>query len=160
MDASPRISRFLSAGIAVVLLLAACDSPIRPIWLVPRALHEVHGDAQSAVVGHTLADSLEVRAVNRRGEPLAGVTVDFLVRSGGGVLPPEKVQTDARGVARAAWTLGVIAGEQGAEAGLAGSRVGPVVFTATAAADSVVQIVIGQILLSTTFGAYLLEPLP
>jgi hypothetical protein len=140
LTAIPHTFRRLFSG-AALLLLAACDSPIRPIWLVPMALQEVHGDSQSAVVGHPLSDSLVVRAVSRRGEPLAGVTVDFRITSGGGVLTPEKVRTDAGGFARAAWTLGVVAGEQGAEALIEGSQIAPVVFTATAAADSAVQIV-------------------
>jgi hypothetical protein len=47
-----------------------------------------------------------VRAVDGRGHPVAGATVEWAVVAGGGSVSPATTQTDASGVASVQWTLG------------------------------------------------------
>lgn len=56
--------------------------------------------------GSTLADSIEVRVVDRYQNAVPGATVQWSVRGGGGTLSPATAATDATGIARSAWTLG------------------------------------------------------
>jgi hypothetical protein len=126
---------------AVVFVLVACDSPSLPSWRVPAELQPVRGDTQVAVVGQALADSLSVRVLNRQGEPVAGAEVEFVATAGGGTVSPRKRQSDARGIASGAWTLGSIAGVQTVEVRVPGSGLAPVVFTARARPAAAVEMV-------------------
>lgn len=94
-------------------------------------LEPVAGDAQSAVAGATLTDSLVVRAFDDDGNPASGVEVTWQTGDGGSVSPMTST-TGNDGKAATQWTLGAGAGEQSATAsadGLAGS---PLRFRATA----------------------------
>lgn len=128
-------------GMAAAVLLAACDSPSEPGSRVPAQLLLVRGDTQTAAAGQRVADSVEVRVLNRRGEALGGVEVEFAGTQGGGTLSPRRVRTDASGSARAAWTLGTRAGAQTAQARVRGRAVTAVVFTARATAGLAARVV-------------------
>ncbi len=89
------------------------------------------GDAQQAKPGATLSKPLVVSVDDARGRPMAGVTVKWRVTSGGGVITAQST-TDFKGQASATWTLGAVAGAQGATASVDGLIGSPVIFTATA----------------------------
>ncbi|HEX6370450.1 MAG TPA: Ig-like domain-containing protein [Longimicrobium sp.] len=128
-DPAASLARFV---LLAAVLAAACDSPGVPESRVPAALQMVRGDTQTAAAGQALADSLEVRVLNRGGRPVPGVEVEFSPASGGGTLHPARARTDASGIARAAWTLGPAAGPQTAQGRVRGGRLDALVFTARA----------------------------
>ncbi len=68
------------------------------------------GGGQSGGIGQTLS-TIIVSAINSSGSPVAGVTLDFAVVSGGGSVTP-KATTDAAGLADVQWTLGPTTGTQ------------------------------------------------
>jgi hypothetical protein len=77
------------------------------------AIALVSGSNQRALAGKTLAQSLVVRATNRKGAPAWGKRVSFrLGEEGQGKVDPATVITDADGRARATWTLGSYPGRQ------------------------------------------------
>ncbi|MDB4948220.1 MAG: Endoglucanase precursor [Gemmatimonadetes bacterium] len=85
----------------------------------------------SGAPGYTLDDSMAVKVVDRVGNGVAGVTVQFAAGAGGGTVSPASATTDGSGVAKAAWTLAGSTGEQAASATVSGMT--PVAFGATAA---------------------------
>jgi alpha-tubulin suppressor-like RCC1 family protein len=93
-----------------------------------------------------VADSLAVRAVDKRGNAIAGVQVQWAVVEGGGTLNPAVSATDAGGIARSSWTLGPAVGSQVAQATAAAGA--PVSFTATAGALPAVRVEISPRALS------------
>lgn len=95
------------------------------------SLLKLRGDGQTGVAGTALADSLVVRAVDARGQPVAGVAVTWAVGGGGAVSAPQTA-TGADGTAAVVRILGPAAGPQSTSA-LAGGLTGsPIVFAATA----------------------------
>jgi hypothetical protein len=97
----------------------------------PALLKEVSGDSQQAKPGATLNKPLQVLVEDARGKAMAGVTVTWVVTTGGGRITASSV-TAMNGRASATWTLGPAAGTQTAQAVLAGASGSPVTFTATA----------------------------
>jgi hypothetical protein len=87
-----------------------------------------------------LADSLAVRAVDKHGNGIAGVPVQWVPVEGGGTLSPATSATDSAGVTRSSWTLGPVVGSQVAQASAAVGA--PVRFTAAAGALPAVRIVL------------------
>jgi hypothetical protein len=94
------------AALVCAIALAGCDSPSDARVPVPSRIDAVSGDAQEAIVGTTLRDTLVVRVTDDRGKPVSGRVVDFRVISGGGSVSAAATETDSRGEARARWTLG------------------------------------------------------
>ena len=81
------------------------------------------GDNQVAAVGSALADSLVVRVTDDKGNPVAGVEVQWAV-GGGGSISPASVSSGADGTAAAERVLGNASGHADG-AGLFGrARVG------------------------------------
>lgn len=119
-----------SAEVAVQAGELRAGATIR-VRAVPRAMEYTGGSGQRATVGAVLPDSLSVRVLDRHGNGVPGVPVDFTVTAGAGPISPETTSTNADGFARAAWTLGTAAGENRAEARAAGIEAPPVVFVAT-----------------------------
>jgi alpha-tubulin suppressor-like RCC1 family protein len=71
------------------------------------------GNNQTAVVATTLPVAPTVKILDRSGNPVAGVTVQFAVTGGGGFVTGPSMVTDASGQAKpGAWKLGPIAGNQ------------------------------------------------
>jgi hypothetical protein len=66
MDTSPRISSFLPAGIAAVLLLAACDSPIRP----PTPTYALRIEPDSIITLHRSVVEVSAAAFDVHGNPV------------------------------------------------------------------------------------------
>jgi len=94
------------------------------------ALARDSGDAQTGGSGTLLPVALVVRAVDRYGNAVPGVTVSWAIASGGGSITPASSVTNAQGRTRAQWTLGSTAGTETATASVGGALT--VTFTATA----------------------------
>jgi hypothetical protein len=89
----------------------------------------VSGNNQSGNINTLLPQKLVVR-VTSNGNPVAGASVSFVAKTGGGVLTNVDTQTDATGQADANWTLGSLVGTQTVEVTTPGAS--PVTFTANA----------------------------
>jgi hypothetical protein len=117
------------------LLMACGDGPAQGSGDTPASVTAMGGDGQVGPAMFTLPESLVVRVANADGEPQSGVTVTWAVENRQAIVTPATSVTDADGIARAAWRLGVDEGEQRAVASvatLAGGR-----FTATARSGDV-----------------------
>lgn len=98
------------------------------------AVHE--GDGQTGLVGYAVNIAPAVKVVDASGRPLAGVTVNFAVTSGGGSVSGATQVTGTDGIARVGkWTLGLFPGSNTLAASVAGAGFSgsPAQFTATAA---------------------------
>jgi adhesin/invasin len=113
-------------GTLTFTALAESDAPAR--------IAIVEGDGATGGVGQPLADSLAVRVTDRLGNPVPNAAVAWSA-TGGGAVQPAGGTTDARGIARARWTLGPAVGEQTARAQVPG--VPPAEFSATAGTEGV-----------------------
>jgi hypothetical protein len=100
------------------------------------ALAKTVGDGQTRAAGVALLDSLAVRAQDRFGNPVPGVSVSWTTLSGGGGVSPATSVTGADGVARTQWTMGGQAGTNTAQAAAQGLT--PVVFSAEAVPPPVI----------------------
>ncbi|HEU5261164.1 MAG TPA: Ig-like domain-containing protein [Gemmatimonadales bacterium] len=138
MSTSLKVRRLgVLAALAAGSALLRCGDGIGPTAL---SVALVSGNGQSDTVGRTLATPLVVQ-VTREGAPATDVAVSWSVLSGGGSLSfATPSTTDNLGIARAAFTLGPLAGQQRAQARVAGASGSPVVFTAGASADRPAQI--------------------
>ena len=97
----------------------------------PATMAIVAGNNQSATVATALPVNPSVVVRDNRGNPVPGVTVTFVVGSGGGNVTGATATTDAAGVAAAgSWTLGGAAGVQTLIARV--TNLSDVTFTATA----------------------------
>ena len=70
------------------------------------ALLKVSGNRQEGAGATALPNPFVVEAMNGRGKPMVGKTVQFDILGGGGRLSAKTVETDARGKARVTLTLG------------------------------------------------------
>ena len=89
------------------------------------------GSGQSGLVGGLLRDSLFVRVTDRGQNPVSGVTVQWVVTSGGGSANPITAVSDKRGLAATRWTLGSLVGAQTMEARAGTLSGSPVIFNAS-----------------------------
>jgi serine/threonine protein kinase/alpha-tubulin suppressor-like RCC1 family protein len=71
----------------------------------PAVAMAVSGADQQGIAGDTLAQWLVLRVENGAGEPAAGVSVQFSVASGEGVVTPGSATTDELGLAGARWLV-------------------------------------------------------
>ena len=101
---------------------------------VARSVEQAGGSGQQGTAGTPLAEAVAVRVVDRHGGGVGGVPVEWVVTGGGGSLAPASATTDTQGYARAAWTLGPVAGANTAEARVPGLSGSPVAFSATGTA--------------------------
>ncbi len=104
--------------LALVACSDATDPSVRPG--VPASLDATRGDAQTALPGNPLQDSLEVWVRDDQGLPLSGISVAWRVADGGGSASPVTSATNGAGRARTTWTLGVSEGVNRLEAGVDG----------------------------------------
>jgi hypothetical protein len=100
----------------------------------PNEIRIVSGNGQSGPAGQRLGSDLVVVVLDERDNPIAGATVAWQVRSGGGSVDPATSTTDASGRASARWTLGTAPGNNTLEASVSGA--GSVTFQATGAAGN------------------------
>jgi len=113
------------------LLLAACGAKDTTGPGVPVATRAHAGEAQVAFAGSVLAAAPAVRVNDAAGRGVPGMSVTFVVVSGGGSVASPSTSTDTDGVARSGvWTLGPVTGAQVLVARFNG--LAEVTFTATA----------------------------
>lgn len=119
----------------MLVLLACADDGTPRAGEAASRVEVVSGDQQSGPARYLLADSVEVRVLTAGGEPVTGVTVQWVAENRHAELTPRTSVTDAAGVARAAWRLGVDEGEQRAVASV--SNLPAARFTAAALSGDV-----------------------
>ena len=73
----------------------------------PVSVTSAAGDAQSAMAGTRLTDSVAVVVQDEDGNPVPNVVVNWEVIFGGGEVSPASAVTGPNGIARTAWTLGL-----------------------------------------------------
>ncbi|MEP6686988.1 MAG: hypothetical protein ABJC36_01485, partial [Gemmatimonadales bacterium] len=93
----------------------------------PDSLVGARGEGQGGRVGQTLGDSLVVEAVDRFGNPVSGVTVDWST-AGGGQVSTAEIQTGVGAAAAVTRRLGTGTGTQSTTATAASLKGSPVVF--------------------------------
>ncbi len=108
---------------------------------VAAEIERVRGDGQTAIAGSTLPDSLVVRTLDAAGRPVAGIAVTWTASADGSVSAPSTV-TGPDGTTGIRWTLGPVAGAQGAQAVAQGAAGSPVAFSATATVGAAGSLVI------------------
>ncbi|WP_193195812.1 N,N-dimethylformamidase beta subunit family domain-containing protein [Nostoc sp. MG11] len=102
-------------------------------FVVGSSLIKVSGDNQSGETGATLPNPLVVRVVNAQNNPQSGVTVNFVVTSGGGSVSPVSVVTNASGQASTTLTLGPVpSGTEGVVVTATVAGIGSIAFSASA----------------------------
>ncbi len=126
--------RWLCATLSLVLLAACSSDSSTATPSGPVVLSIADGDGQTATVGQAVSIGPAVRAT-RSGAAASGVTVTFVVASGGGSLSAASGVSDATGLARAGtWTLGTVSGTNALSATATGGS--SLTFTATARAGN------------------------
>ena len=110
----------------------------------PAAITLLQGNAQTAIVGGTLPESLIVRVTDSRKLPVAQIRVAFVLMtpSAGGSLAPDTAVTDQDGRAATRWVLGPRAGAQRVDARIVGNNELVASFSATASAGTVASFAI------------------
>lgn len=99
---------------------------------VAAELQIVSGDGQVWYAGEALEDSISVQVLDRHGNPVAGVEVEFSPADGAGSVGDATLSSDAQGIAATVWTLGELSGEYSLEVSV--GDLTPVSFSATAVA--------------------------
>ena len=115
------------------------------------------GDAQVGVVGSALAAPFVATAQDSFGNPVADISVDFVVITNVGSVSVASVTTDASGQARTILTLGTEAGPNRVAAGIAGLHIPSTVFAATGLAGVAAHISTSSGDLQTGLAATALE---
>ncbi len=103
-----------------VVSLAACSNLTGDEQLVADASPLPAVNGQLGTVATSLADSVGVLVLDRFGQPMAGIPVQWRADAVNGVLEPARTLTDRSGVARASWRLDTIAGLHAATASVQG----------------------------------------
>jgi hypothetical protein len=142
----------LVAATAAVLL--TCSDLAGP---EPATLLMISGNNQNGEVNHALPDSLVVRVNDTQGQPLKGVRVTWSVESGGSV-SQSVLPSGADGRVAVERVLGPAAGAQTTTATVDGLP--PVVFSATADAGAVPQLVMATQPSSTAVSGVPLDQQP
>jgi hypothetical protein len=136
-------------AVGVCVALAACGgdggSPTRPEGV--KALEVALGAGQSGVVGTELQKPIGIKVIGESGNPLAGVTVYFVLRGNGGKLSASSWKTNASGIASVSLTLGQKAGANvdtvDASVSSLGTKIS-VTASATAAAPKTLDVISGD----------------
>lgn len=120
---------------------ASVQIVVRP---VPSAVTYGAGRADSGRTKRALPDSLQVRVIDRHGDPVPGAAVHFSPRDTGSgrVLPDTVVATDALGRAEAQWVLGSFGGTQRVVAHVA-TRADSVVYETRGVPSRVTRVLVG-----------------
>ena len=126
------------AALAILAIVGGCrEATTGPTSVKPQdfasAVKLLSGNQQSGAVGAALPEVLSIKVVDAGGQPVAGATVLWQVRGGGGSISPPASTSSSTGLASVTWTLGTTLGANKAVAILQGNFVlDSVVFTATA----------------------------
>jgi len=154
--AGPRTLTFSAPG-----LLPVTTTSFSLTGGIASDLGKTAGDNQTAPVATVLPVAVAVRVTDAVGNPVPGVTVNFLVLTGGGTIVSPSAVTDAQGIASPGnWTLGPTAGGNTLRAASAGLTSSPLTFSATGTPGSPASIVkISGDLQSGLIGSVLAESL-
>ena len=126
---------FRSTAIVVLLAYIACKGEKILEPSVPTTIVANSSTSLTGVAGSAVSPSPSILVKDQNGAPMAGVTVNFLVLSGGGSVSGASVATDASGIGTVgSWTLGTTAGPNALNA-WAGTLTA-VTFTATGTAGA------------------------
>lgn len=126
------------AALAILAAIGGCrEATTGPTSVKPQDfasnLRLLSGNQQSGSVGAALPEVLSVKVVDAGGQPVAGATVLWQVRAGGGSINPPASTSSVSGIASVTWTLGTSLGDNKAVAILQGNYVlDSATFTATA----------------------------
>jgi hypothetical protein len=113
MDRRIRPLAPLWAAVASILVLACGgDNLVLPSEGTAASIAVTRGNNQTGTVGAALADSLQVRVLDKEGRAVPNQPVTWSVTAGNGSVAPASNTTDANGYAGARWTLGTSAGAQ------------------------------------------------
>ena len=120
------LRRLGSCGVSLgaLVVLAHCGSDLTlPSETAPATIAKIDGDNQTGSAGTPLADSLVVKVVDRRGEPVPNLRVAFTpdTDAPGAVVSPSEATTGPDGMARARWVLGATSGTQAVIARVVGA---------------------------------------
>src|SRR5688572_18055279 len=100
-------------GLVLTAVTAGCGGDVvLPGEGEAASIEIVDGNEQSGQVGTALPDQVVVQVLDSRDRAVAGQEVTFAIGTGGGSVAPATIETDADGVAAAAWTLGPTPGTQ------------------------------------------------
>lgn len=131
----PAFISFRSTSIVALLVAVACGGEKIVEPPVPTTIAANSSAALTAVAGSVVSPSPSVTVMDQTGAPVAGMTVNFTVLSGGGSVTGGSVATDASGIASVgSWTLGTAAGPNVLNA--SAGTLSPVAFTATGTAGA------------------------
>ena len=97
------------------------------------------GNNQTAPAATALPAPLTARVSDAHGNPVAGVSVNWAIATGGGSVSTASSASDASGVATTQLTLGPKAGPQAVSASAAGLTGSPVTFTANATPNGTIS---------------------
>lgn len=113
---------FVRGAVRVIASLPSgpSDTASFDVQLPPSQLQVVSGGAQTALVGAALPAPVVLRVTAVDALPVAGVTVNFSVTTGGGSLSAPSAVSDANGDVSVNWTLGALPGVQAIDATFAG----------------------------------------
>lgn len=106
VTATPGIGGDAPEGVTFEPAVLTFDATANVIVGPPTQIISLQGNGQEGWAGHLAPITPKVRVMDAAGNPVAGVTVKWLVRDSGSVGAAESV-TDAAGIAAAAWTLGL-----------------------------------------------------
>src|SRR5947209_2505322 len=136
-------NRALRSRLVLVLcLVAACSHDATSPSNAPPAHIDPAADlSRTATVGSTIPLGIVVNVTDASGRPVANATVALAVTLGNGSTSPRLASTDAKGQARASWTLGTIVGPNEVTASVSGVTTA-VKFEATGTAGPVASIAI------------------
>jgi hypothetical protein len=127
--------------VAIAAVSLRCSGDMGDPDAQPASVEAVSGDGQVGLIDETLPDPLVVQVLDDEGRPLEGITVQWSV-AGGGSVSESSVVTNVDGRASAVRTLGGVAGEQTTTATV--EDLSPVVFTSTAEAGAVPQLLVAS----------------
>jgi len=99
----------LGVSVASAALVSGCHEPFDPGQTLVAEV--VGGDAQQGTVAEVLPQPLAVRVKDAQGRVVYGVTVDFEVTSGSGLVEPASSLIGSSGQATTRWTLGTSTAE-------------------------------------------------
>ena len=87
---------------------------------IPTSLEGISGNNQTDLTGERLMNPFVVEVRDQYDDPMEGVTIAFVVSTGGGLLSHETVLTDANGQAESTLTLGIDPGTNTVEVSVEG----------------------------------------
>jgi hypothetical protein len=135
---------FLAVLIPTLVIACGGDDLVLPSEGTAASITATRGNNQGGTVGAALADSLQVRVLDKAGRPVPSQPVAWTVVAGGGSVAPASSTTDGNGYAGASWTLGSGAGTQQVRAKPNGNGAPDnlqAIFSATAGASTAATLV-------------------